>query len=445
MEFEKFKQLVTEEAKALGLAEYELYYATSESMRVNTFAHEINEVSSSLEGGVCFRCLVNGKMGYASAEELSAETAARIVRRAQDNAAALESEEPEFLAGGGGTYRPLPPQVGGMPETETLIRKALDAQAAMYDEDPAVIDGTNAEMIGMRDTVAICNSRGLDVSRERCMTALVAAPVVSDGQEMSNAFEILTGDAASMDYSATVKKAVQAAKGKLGADVAPTGAYPVVLGPKAVASLLTAYSGIFSSENAAKGLSRLQGREGEKIAADVVTLTDDPFYKDSPMPADFDAEGTPTRTKAIIENGVLKTLLYNLKTAAAAGKETTGNASKAGYDAPVQIRPFTLALAPGALTEAELLEKAGDGVFVDDFSGLHAGANPISGDFSLQSSGYMLEGGKKTTAVKSFTVAGNFYTLLNQITALSDTAEYVFMGGVASPCVLVEGLTVAGK
>jgi PmbA protein len=162
----------------------------------------------------------------------------------------------------------------------------------------------------------------------------------------------------------------------------------------------------------------------------------------------FDAEGSPTHKKAVIENGVLNTLLYNLKTAAVAGKKTTGNASKAGYDSPVGIRPFTMYLAGGDMTEEALLQKAGNGVYITDLSGLHAGADAISGDFSLQSAGYMIENGKKTTYVKSFTVAGNFYELLKNIVALANNCELPrAMGSTTfgAPSVLVDGLSVAGK
>ena len=87
-------------------------------------------------------------------------------------------------------------------------------------------------------------------------------------------------------------------------------------------------------------------------------------------------------------------------------------------------------------------------MFIISLGGLHAGANPISGDFSLQGAGFLIEDGKKTTPVKSFTVAGNFYQLLKNITALSDKAELPSATGMTafgSPLVLVEGLSVAGK
>ena len=109
------------------------------------------------------------------------------------------------------------------------------------------------------------------------------------------------------------------------------------------------------------------------------------------------------------------------------------------------IQPFTLYLAAGTVTEEDLLKQAGEGVYINSLGGLHAGANPVSGDFSLQSAGYLIEGGKKTARVKSFTVAGNFYDLLNQIVRVADNLEFPGMGTVGSPSVLVEGLSVAGK
>jgi PmbA protein len=243
-------------------------------------------------------------------------------------------------------------------------------------------------------------------------------------------------------------KSAQKAKAKLGADVAPTGAYPVVFSPDAMCGLLQTFAPVFSSENAQKGLSLLAGKEGQTIAAPLVTLVDDPFYEKSPMPMPFDAEGTPTHRKNVIEGGKLNTLLYDLKTAAVAGKKTTGNASKSGYASQVSISPFTMYLAPGSLSEEALLAKAGNGVYINALGGLHAGANQITGDFSLQSAGFLIENGKKTQAVKSFTVAGNFFDLLNQITALSDQVELPMALGstsFGSPHVLVEGLSIAGK
>ena len=101
MNFHAFKTCVADKCSVLGIADYELYYQTAESTSVSAYQQEINQFSGSLEGGVCFRCIHDGKMGYASTEYLSEETAGMVVERALDNAMALETEEPVFLCDGG--------------------------------------------------------------------------------------------------------------------------------------------------------------------------------------------------------------------------------------------------------------------------------------------------------------------------------------------------------
>ena len=448
MNFNEFKNLVIAECNAAGITEYELYYHTSESTSVDTFQHAIHEFTSSMAGGVCFRCIVNGKMGYASTEALNAEQARGIVARAADNATNLEAEETVFLGEGGQAYEELTITPYDEPSTEELINTVLAVQEKLYAEDPAVIDGCQTQGFREKMETAIFNSKGLDLHYANTAAGLVVVSVVTDGKEMANSFQIKLGKLDTIDSDAMVKKAVTNAKASLGSDVAPTGQYPVIFDPSAMSSLLQCFSSVFSSEAAQKGLSQLADKEGQIIAAPIVTLVDDPFHKENPEPINFDAEGSPTHKKNIIEGGKLNTLFYNLKTANKAGKKTTGNASKAGYDAPVGIQPFTLYLENGDLSEEELLAKAGNGVYIHSLQGLHAGANPISGDFSLQSAGFMIEDGKKTHAVKSFTVAGNFYQLLKNITAIANNCELpMAMGKTAfgSPSVLVEGLSVAGK
>ncbi len=445
MDFNAFKEAVIAKCAEMGIAEYELYYQNAESTSIGAFQHEINQFTCSTEGGICFRCIYGGKMGYASTEDLSAEQAPSLVEKAVDNASFLEAEEAVFLAEGGQEYAPLEDRSYELPGTEELISTVLAAQDKLYAADPAVIDGSQTHGFAERSEIAICNSKGLDLHSVTTLSGLVAGAVVKGGQEMSNDYQIKLAKLDTIDVDALTKKAAHTAICKLGGDVAPTGQYGVVFDPEAMSALLQTFSSIFSSEAAQKGLSKLAGQEGSVLASEIVTLVDDPFYPTSPNARNFDAEGSPTHCKKVIEQGVFNTLLYNLKTAAVAGKKTTGNASKMGYAGSVGISPFTMYLAPGDMSEDALLEKVGNGVYINALAGLHAGADPISGDFSLQSSGFMIKDGKKQEYVKSFTVAGNFYELLKNITGLASNLEMPGMGNFGSPSVLVEGLSIAGK
>ena len=445
MDFNAFKEAVIAKCAEMGIAEYELYYQNAESTSIGAFQHEINQFTCSTEGGICFRCIYGGKMGYASTEDLNPEQAGALVEKAVDNASFLEAEEQVFLAQGGQEYEPLEDRSYALPSTEEIISTVLATQDKLYAADPAVVDGTQTQGVAERSEIAIYNSKGLDLHSVTTLSGLVAVAVVSNGQEMANDYRIKMAKLSTIDTDALTKKAAEKALQKLGGDVAPTGQYHVVFDPEAMSDLLQTYSSIFSSEAAQKGLSKLASQEGQVIASEVVTLVDDPFHPTNPCAQNFDSEGSPTHCKKVIEKGVFNTLLYNLKTAAVAGKKTTGNASKTGYASAVGISPFTMYLAPGEMSEEELIAKAGNGVYINSLGGLHAGADPISGDFSLQSSGFMIRSGKKCEYVKSFTVAGNFYDMLKNIVGVASNLEMPGMSTFGSPSVLVEGLSVAGK
>ena len=448
MEFSEFKNVVIARCAALGIEEYELYYESEESTTVGVFQQEINQFTGSVEGGVCFRCISGGKMGYASTEELSAEQAEGIVSRALENAAYLESEEAVFLGEGGQTYLPVESAVYPRPEVSELIDTALAAQKTLYSLCDAVADGSTTRAFTTRGALAICNSRGLDLSYVNQLSGItVSAMLQVDGEKVSDA-QIRLGDLAKIDYREQGQKAISEATAKLGGKTPDTGIYPVVFGPRAMASLLETFSSVFSAERTQKGLSALAGKEGERIAADCVTVTDDPMHRENLFRRNFDCEGSPAYSKNVIEKGVLKTLLHNLKTANAAGVKTTGNAAKAGYAGTVSVQPYTMYIAPGAHTQAELLERAGNGVYIDFLTGLHAGANAVTGDFSLQSGGYRIENGCLTERISAFTVAGNFYNLLKKILCVADNMTLPAPVGkttFGAPSVLVEGLSIAGK
>ena len=448
MEQNAFQQAVIAAARQLGLTDYELYFQFADGVSVDIFGKdEIKGFSSATEGGVCFRCIVDGKMGYASTQLITQEAAEDIVRRAVDNARTLEKEDPTFLGEGGQSYPDCPACTETMPDSAALIQQALEVQQALYAAHPSVVDGTESEASASRSSIRIWNSKGLDLSYDRTVTALIAQPVVEEAGEKDNDYDIAV-DISQTDVAEFARKTVEKTRAKLGAGVPDTGAWPVVFSAGAMSNLLATFSGAFSAEMAQKGLSALRDKEGESVAVPIVTIVDDPMSDMSTMPIPFDAEGTPARRKNVVEHGVLTTLLYDRRTAAVAGKETTGNASKGSYAAPVTVRPFTFYLASGDCTEKELLQKAGKGVYINSVGGLHAGANAITGDFSLQSAGFLIEDGKKTAPVKSFTVAGNFFQLLKQITAVADNLKVPQPFGITSfgsPSVLVDGLTIAGK
>lgn len=212
--------------------------------------------------------------------------------------------------------------------------------------------------------------------------------------------------------------------------------------------MLQTFNGIFNADNVQKGLSLLRGKVGEKIASEKLTLMDNPLMKESTSSCAFDAEGVATYKKNVIQNGVLNTFLHNIRTATIEKIESTGNASKSSYTALVEVAPSTLYVKSGKTSYEEMIKKLGNGLIITDMMGMHSGANPVSGDFSLASKGFLVQNGKIVRAVEQITVAGNYFELLKKIEFIGGDFKLGMPGGSScfgSPSIIIKELSIAGE
>lgn len=450
MNFDALKNTLVAALKDAGLDEYEIYYMSDESVTVATLNKEVNSFASSNSGGLCLRALVDGKMGYASTELMTESEMSALPERAKANAKATEKPDTVGIFAGSESYEEFRLKKVELLSAEELKAYAIKTGDALFAENESVKEGTSSQAISGGTVIRLVNSHGVDLELDCGVNALVAEAVVGVNGENQSDYSLknVSKDTAEDAIKEVTKEAVREALAKIGAGSVDSGKYDVVISANQMRSLLSVFSSAFSAKAALDGMSKLKGLEGEKIAADIVTITDDPQREGNSIGTNFDAEGVATHRKAVVEAGVLKTLLHNRETALAMGKETTANASKAGYSAPIGIRPYSFAIEPGDKSLDELFAMVGNGIYITEINGLHAGANPVSGDFSLQSAGFVIRDGKKCEAVKGFTVAGNFFDLLKSITALGDKLERGLVTGFTgfcSPDVLVPGMSIAGK
>ena len=447
MNFDVLKNTLVSALSEEGLNEYEIYYMSDESTSVQTLNKEVNSFSSSTSGGLCLRVVVDGKMGYASTELMTEAEMRELPLRAKSNAMATEKPDTVGIFAGSDSYEELKIKKVELLCAAELKDYAIKTGEALFAKNPAVKEGTSSQAICAGTTVRLVNSHGVDLSVDCGINALIGEAVVGVGDENQQDYSLknLEGDDT---VAEVVDEAVGEALSKIGAGSVDSGKYNVVINGNQMRSLLSVFSSAFSAKAVIDGMSRLKGQEGEKIAADIVTITDDPQREGNAVGTNFDAVGVATHRKSVVECGVLKTFLHNRETALAMGKETTANASKAGYSSPIGVRPYSFAIEPGDKSRDELFALAGNGIYITEINGLHAGANPVSGDFSLQSAGFLIKDGKKAEAVKGFTVAGNFFELLKNISALGDKLERgvaTGLTGFCSPDVLVPDMSVAGK
>ena len=447
MNFENVKKALIDALTECQIDQYEVYYFSSKGTSVDTLNNEINAFSDGTTGGICLRVVSNGKIGYASSELMSDSEMKDLVYRAIENAKYIEKDDTVGLFAGSTTYeKPNCAEFSAL-DTATLKELAQGIANNMFKYSDKVKDSSSSSAFTSEFSIRLFNSFGLDLENHCGVNGVMADAVVCENDVFESAYKVEEYKK-DIDINAIAQKAVDDAFEKLGSGLVETGKYNVILDGKQMRAILSAFSSVFSSKNAQMGLSLLAGKEGEKIASDIVTITDDPMREGVSIQTHFDGEGVATHRKNIIENGVLKTLLYNRETALKAGKESTGNASKGSYAAPIGISPYSFCIEAGEFTLEQLFEKAENGIYITALKGLHAGANAVTGDFSIESAGFLIKDGKKAEAVKSFTIAGNFFELLKSISALSDKIEMGLPSGFTgfgSPAVLIKDMSVAGK
>lgn len=441
---ERFCREALSQALALGADNAEAYFRRGESLAVDILNGELDAYHSSVDEGVSLRVTKGAKTGYAYTQAM--DDAAFLAGQAVANAEALEKEEnhPYFE---GGEYQALADKADcSAPGTAKLTELACELERAALNADERVRRVQHCKVFWSRTRVRILNTRGLDADRRVCETGAYVVPIVKQGEEERNGFAFRLGKAYTQTQ-ALADEAVREALDQLGAQPVPGGTYAAVLRHDAASDLLSAFAGMFSAENAQKGLSLLKGREGERLGAPCLHIIDDPLLEQGYAPSPFDDEGVPAARTEVMEGGVLKTLLHNLKTAAKDGKRTTGNAGKVSTAAPIGVLPTQLFIAPGDAAPDALLAQMGQGLYITDFSGLHAGANAVSGDFSLLCRGFWVSGGKQVYPVAQITAAGNFLEWMRRVVAVGNDLRFALPGAggcFGSPSLLLESLVISG-
>ena len=128
MTYQEFKEAVIGITVEMQISDYELYYTESDATSVEIFKEEIKSYKTESGMGICFRCIVDGKAGYASTENLTEEEAKSLVVRALENAKSIESSEQCFLHKKGDTYAVCEANKTPAPTGAALVDAAMEVQ-----------------------------------------------------------------------------------------------------------------------------------------------------------------------------------------------------------------------------------------------------------------------------------------------------------------------------
>ena len=431
-------------AKEAGLSEVELYVSENRSLNISLFHGEVDNYSDNNGYSIMARGLLNGKCGSATCDVWNAEKAKYLINEMVANAKVIENDDPIFIFKGSEKYKKVNTFNKDLEKVtnDQIMANLLEIEKACKELDPRIIEVAGTEYSQVSEKVTLINSNGLNLVQKNNYYYFVAQCVAKEGEQTKSGYDFFfDNDFSKFDAKKYAKKVVDLTVAQLGGEPCESKKYKAILHPDVVTSLMKAYVGHANAEEVQKQSSLFIGKIGQKIASKKVTIEDRPLQK-NPFARWFDDEGVATYNKPIIKNGVLETYLYNLTTAAKAGVQTTGNGYGGG--SKKGISSTFLYLKPGKKNLDQLFEEVGDGVYITDVQGLHAGLNPQSGNFSLQSTGFMIENGKKGKPLDLITVSGNLLEVFQDVIEIGNDIT-VSPSGVSAESVLIKKISVSGK
>jgi PmbA protein len=309
-----------------------------------------------------------------------------------------------------------------------------------------------------RAVKGVTNSEGAEASWGRSQVALVASNGFAGSYQVSHfslGVSVLAGEGTAMerdddftsavyradlkDPAAVGRNAGERAVRRLKPRKAETARLPVVFDPRVANSLIGHLLGAINGSAIARGTSFLKDRMETQVLRQGLDIIDDPLRRRGLRSRPFDGEGIAAEPRKLVENGVLKTWVLDLRSARQLKLKSTGHGSR-GTSSPPSPATTNVHLSPGGKTPAELIGDINRGFLVTELMGF--GVNGLTGDYSRGAAGFWIEKGELSYPVSEVTIAGN---LKDMFLKLQPANDLEFKYGTNAPTTRVDGMTIAGK
>lgn len=397
--------------------------------------------TSKVEGtsGFAVRIVRGGRLGFSASSDSKAFD--RLIGNVLESASFGDEIPLTFPAGGDfPQVQTYDPAIAELPVAR-LVQFGQEIVDVLLAIDPEV--RLTIKLERGTEEMSLVNQAGADLAFQRSPLSVFVQADRIDGDDVLILYDLYGTTVWEEDYLRVAHRLAEKLRMSRSMTSTRTSTVPVLFSPSgALALALPLMLGV-NGRNVFTGVSPLAGRVGEKLFDEKITVVDDATLDGRFSSAPCDDEGVPHQRNVLVEHGVLRGFLYDLKTAAQSRVESTGNGSRELFSPP-SPSPTNLIVAPGDAPVAEMIGGIEDGLLVDDVLGLGQG-NIISGAFSNPLSlAYKIKGGEITGRVKNLSIAGNVYDLLKDVAAVSRETQWVY-GRMSLPYVLIPEMKVVAK
>jgi PmbA protein len=424
MNYIELVEKLVKKSIGLGADSAEVYLETSRNLSIQVLKSEIETIEEASSQGVGFRIFVDGRMGFSHCNDFSNKSFEDTISRAIAFAKLSSPDENNIL-----TYEKgitaieglYDPEISRQP-MEKKIGMALDLEKLAM-KDPRITKSSGAGYGEGESEIFIANSNGILKSFKSSGCSLGVSVVAEKGDQKNSG-----GDYCSRVYfSDLVSPEVIAGKASrkaielLDPVMIKTQRASAIFDPDVAWSLLGGILAAVNGERVLQGASFLKDYLNKQFASPLLTLIDDGTIPKMPGSSPFDGEGVPVRKNILVENGILKSFIYNTKAAKRAGVTSTGNASRSGFSSLPGIGTNNVYVVAGKHSREEIISATRKGLLLLEVTGY--GIDSVSGNFSGGASGFWIENGAIVHPVKGVTIAGNAFDILGRIDMMGNDLD----------------------
>jgi PmbA protein len=409
---------------------------------LTTVGFEANRLKSSSvdeTSGVAVRVLRGGRLGFSASSDPSA--AEKLVTNALESAAYGDLLGLRFP----GPAQALPVETFDETITNLPVSRLVEMGQEMLDvvleaEPDAQV---NIELQRGADRFSLRNSAGTQITFARSPLSIQLEVTRVRGDDVLILFDQMGVTLWEDEYLARMHDLADMLKLASRAATLRSGRMPVLFSPTGALALGLPLMLGLNGKNVYTRNSPMAGKIGEKLFDDKITVVDDATLHGRYGSAPYDDEGLAHRPLSLVQEGVLRSFFYDLKTAAQAGVDSTGNGSRGLFNPP-SPSPTNLLIEAGETPMAEMLSSIKEGLLVEIPLGLGQG-NVISGAFSnALGLAFKIENGEVVGRVKDVSIAGNIYELLQDVSAVSQETRWIY-SNFRLPYILLPDMNVVAK
>tara|TARA_R110002124_G_scaffold233406_1_gene398759 strand:- start:137427 stop:138755 length:1329 start_codon:yes stop_codon:yes gene_type:complete len=302
-----------------------------------------------------------------------------------------------------------------VPTVEELIENAKEAGDTAFAANKLIVRATSTAAWSAGST-AILSSNGFSGYQERTRNSLMAMTVAEQNGQKNQGGEgdaqIYMGDLDSAE-AIGLEAANSAIEGLNPRTVKPQRA-EVILDPGVAAELVSTFINAINSTNVVKEKTFLCTRLNQEVFAPAITIIDDPLIERSLGSRAYDIDGIAAKELVLVENGVLKTWLFDAYDAREFN-DKKGTSYKSTGHGGVGLEFY---VAAGKTSPEQMISEVKDGFYITSLMNLQV--NGFDGSFSSPASGFWIENGKIAHAVDGASIGGNIMDVYKAMEPASD-------------------------